>query len=376
MPSPPPRKVDALIIGGGIIGLSIGYYLSRRNFSNVEIIEREPELTMHASGHNAGGISSIHVYQPHELWPLLRETQKLFRELSESPGFQFEYSGRGTTTPGTPDEEMKFRKTAVEFEDGNEGVHVEFIDKEELRKREPYVSTDRFSCALFYPLDAQGNSKKLGECFSRTCLEKGMKITTGSTITGFEISRGRVVRAMTGDHTPIAPDVVIVAAGPWSGQVSASLGLDLPISPVKGHLISVETGDLTLVNSFISGPQYYVMQNGTTAIVGGGEDESGFNVEVDQVRVREAWAEGVSMVPKLGSLDNNTFSTACLRPHARGGIPILGKSELLENVYFATGHFRSGFGLAPVTGKLIAQLVIEGRSEIDLAPFSPDRFLP
>jgi len=96
---------------------------------------------------------------------------------------------------------------------------------------------------------------------------------------------------------------------------------------------------------------------------------------VDHLRIKDAWTEGISMVPKLGRLNEKTTSTACLRPHAAGGIPILGKSKRWENVLLATGHFRSGFGLAPVTGKLISQLLLDGRTEIDLGPFSPDRFL-
>ena len=369
------RKADALIIGGGIIGLAIGYYLSKRNFCNVEIVEREKQLTTHASGHNAGGISGIHTYQPPETWPLFRETEKLYEQLAESSGFEFEYVKGGTITPGTQESEKEFDQIALKYADHREGVFVNFLSKTELQNKEPNLSTERFSCAMYYPLDAQGNSKKLGECFAKAISEKGMKITTGSAVTSFDFSDGRVVRATMNNGDTIVPGNVIIAAGPWSGEVSAKLGLALPISPVKGHLISVDAGEFRLVNSFISGPRYYVMQNGSTVIVGGGEDSVGFDTKVDPLRIKDAWTEGISMVPKLGRLNEKTTSTACLRPHATGGIPILGKSKHRENVFFATGHFRSGFGLAPVTGKLISQLLLDGRTEIDLSPFSPDRFL-
>jgi glycine oxidase len=368
------RKVDALIIGGGIIGLGIGYYLSERNFRNVEIVEREPHITTHASGHNAGGISGIHTYQPCETWELSRETPKLYEELAQTSGFEFEYVRGGTIIPGTSENEREFARVAEKYADRSEGVFVNFLDKKDLQNKEPNVSTERFSCALFYPHDAQGNSRKLGHCFAKSCLDRGMKITTGRSVSGFEISDGRVVKVNLDNQDSIVPDNVILAAGPWSGEISAKLGVRLPVSPVKGHLISVDAGNFRLVNSFVSGPSYYVMQNGSTVIVGGGEDSAGFNTEVDSVRIREAWAEGVSIVPKLGRLNEKTTSAACLRPHAPDGIPILGKSKKLKNMLFATGHFRNGFALAPITGKLIAQLLLEGRSEIDLAPFSPDRF--
>jgi glycine oxidase len=368
------RKVDALIIGGGIIGLAIGYYLSKRNFCNVEIVERDPQLAMHASGHNAGGISGIHTYQPVETWELSREIPKLYDELAETSGFEFEYVRGGTIIPGTSENETEFERLAEKYVDRSKGVHVNFLDKTDLQSKEPNLSTKRFSCALFYPLDSQGNSKKLSFCFAKSCLDSGMKITTGSTVSGFETSDGRVVKVKLDSHDSVIPDNVILAAGPWSGEVSAKMGVRLPVSPVKGHLISVDAGNFRLVNSFISGPNYYVMQNGSTVIVGGGEDSAGFNTKVDSVRIRDAWAEGVSMVPRLGRLNEKTTSIACLRPHAPGGIPILGKSKKLKNVLFATGHFRNGFALAPITGKLISQLLLDGRSEIDLTLFSPDRF--
>ena len=342
------RNIDILIIGGGIIGLAIGYYLSKRNFASVEIIERDPELTMHASGHNAGGLAGVHESQPKELWPLFRETQVLYRELAQSSGFSFDYVTGGTLSPGTIEEMDTLEKTSHTLDEA--GARVEFLDSADLQKREPNLSTTRFNCALYYPDDAQGNSKKLGQCFARTCLEKGMEISTDSEVVDFEIDHGNVREVKTTRGT-IVPTTVIVAAGPWSGQVSARLGVRIPIEPVKGHLISIDSGGLKLVNSFIDGPRYYVMQNGSSIVVGGGEDSVGFDTAVDSARIADAWQEGVSMVPKLASM-NQESKTACLRPFASDGLPILGKTKQLENVIFATGHYKNGFGLAPITGKL------------------------
>ncbi len=356
------------------MGLAIGYYLSKRNFADAEIVEKEAQLTMHASGHNAGGISGVHTYQPRETWALSRETPSMFEELAQTPGFEFEYVRGGTIIPGTSENEKQLEEVADKYTDHSQGIHVKFLDKQDLLSKEPNVSSDRFSCALFYPLDAQGNSKKLGGCFAKTCLEKGIRITTGRAIAAFETSSDKIVEVRLDNGESIAPENLVIAAGPWSGGLSAKLGMPLPVGPVKGHLISVDVGRIRLVNSFVSGPNYYVMQNGPTVIVGGGEDSVGFNDLVDPSRITDAWAEGVSMVPRLKEWNANTTSTACLRPHAPGGIPILGRSKIFKNVLFATGHFRNGFALSPITGKLISQLLLDGRSEIDLSPFSPDRF--
>ena len=365
------RNVDVLIIGGGIIGLAIGYYLSLRNVVHVEIAERDAELTMHASGHNAGGLAGVHASQPEELRPLFRESQRLYRGLAQSNGFSFDYVVGGTLSPGTPEDRELFEKITHEAVDAA-GARVEFLDSAELGKREPNLSTTRFSCGLFYPEDAQGNSKKLGQCFARNCLEAGMEISTGTEVVAFEIDRKNVTKVDT-TSGKIIPGTVIIAAGPWSGLASSKLGIMIPVEPIKGHLISIDSAGVKLVNSFIDGPKYYVMQNGSSIVVGGGEDSGGFDTELDSTRIDDAWQEGVSMIPKLASMDQQT-QTACLRPFARGGFPILGKTNRLENVILATGHYKNGFGLAPVTGELVTQLVVDGKTELDISAFSSDRF--
>jgi glycine/D-amino acid oxidase-like deaminating enzyme len=79
------------------------------------------------------------------------------------------------------------------------------------------------------------------------------------------------------------------------------------------------------------------------------------------------------MIPELHSLKQEA-KTACLRPYSPEGIPILGRSTRFSNVIFATGHHKNGFCLAPVTGKIVSELIIDGKSKIDVGPFSPDRF--
>ena len=90
------HDIDVLIIGGGIIGLSIAYYLSKREFNNnVQIIERESTLASRASGHNAGGISSAHMFQTNEMSLLARETSKLFQDLAQKDRFDFDFKING-----------------------------------------------------------------------------------------------------------------------------------------------------------------------------------------------------------------------------------------------------------------------------------------
>jgi glycine/D-amino acid oxidase-like deaminating enzyme len=139
-------------------------------------------------------------------------------------------------------------------------------------------------------------------------------------------------------------------------------------------LIETEVPKSKILRSFVSGPDYYVLQTPQgNMVIGGGEDSVGFDVSVDGDRIKEAWSEAVSYVPVLKSLKQVSM-TACLRPYAPGGLPVMGRSKKYSNLIFATGHYRSGFCLAPITGELISELIVDGKTTIDLEPFSPNRF--
>jgi glycine/D-amino acid oxidase-like deaminating enzyme len=364
------QNVGVLIIGGGIIGLSIAYYLSLRDFSDVILVEKEPELCLHASGHNAGGIGGI-FHGSQLMRPLVTETHRLYKELVETRSFDFDFERNGTISldPSLDERATEARARSLEEEFR---APIGFLDSSDLKKREPNLSTEYIKCGLFYPDDAQGNSKKLGQCFEQECRNSGMEMETGAEILSFEVDRKRIERVKTSRGTYL-PETVIITGGPWSGVLAKKFDCEIPVKPIKGHLITTEPS-AKLIHSFIDGPNYYVMQTKPgNLVVGGGEADVGFDIIPDEQTIQEAWEEGKEMLPRLGSLKQEA-KTACLRPYAPEGIPILGRSSDFTNVIFATGHYRNGFSLAPVTGKIISELIVDGETKIDITPFSPDRF--
>ncbi len=364
------QNVGVLIIGGGIIGLSIAYYLSLRDFSDVMLVEKERELCIHASGHNAGGIGGVY-HTSSLMRPLVTETHRLYKELVETRRFDFDFERNGTIAldPSLNERATEQRARSLEEEFR---APIKFLDSSELKKREPNLSFEYSKCGLFYPDDAQGNSRKLGQCFERACRNSGMGIETEAEVLSFEFERKRIEKVKTSKGTFI-PETVIITGGPWSGGLAKKFDYEIPVKPIKGHLITTEPS-AKLIHSFIDGPNYYVMQiKPGNLVVGGGEADAGFDISPDEKTIKEAWEEGTAMLPSLWSLKQES-KTACLRPYAPQGIPILGRSSNFTNVIFATGHYRNGFSLAPVTGKIISELIVDGESKIDIAPFSPDRF--
>ena len=374
------HDIDILIIGGGIIGLSIAYYLSKRKFSNnVQIIERDSMLASHASGHNAGGISSAHIFQTNKMSLLARETLKLFQDLAQKDRFDFDFKINGAINilkeeEQNPKDIERLEVAIKEFQEKS-NTKVQLVSGAETNEIEPNLALKDNSHALYYPEDAQGNSKKLADCFARSCTDRGVQISTQTAVEDFEIeSGGRTIRSTKTNKGIIYAKTVVLATGPWSGQVASMLGLDIPIRPIKGHLISSHNPGKKVLNTFVSGENYYVLQTAEgNLVVGGGEDTDGFNSSLIKGRVDEAWNECVSFVPLLRDLGQESAS-ACLRPYASGGLPVIGMSTKIENLIFATGHFRNGFSLAPVTGKIVSELTVDLKTDFEIAPFSPKRF--
>lgn len=366
---------EVLIIGGGIIGLATAYYLVRRGYSGeVVLIEKEQNLLSHASGHNAGGISSSHLTHTSEMRALAKKTSELYLELSKMSGFDFDFQVNGSLEVKSNPSSKLERPTAITRSREKEDVRLELLrDPTEIREIEPNIAAERIKEAIYYPDDSQGNSLKLGQRFSRYCVQRGVKILTGTEVLRFQTAEQRVFSVSTNKGL-IIPKNVVIACGPWSGKISSMLKLVIPVGPVKGHLITTHPTESKVLNTFVSGPNYYVLQNAEgSLVVAGGEDSVGFDSRVIDSRIEAAWREMTSLVPSLESLGQETTS-ACLRPFASDGLPIIGKSTRYSNLYFATGHFRNGFSLAPVTAQIISDLLTKGESPLDISPYSPSRF--
>jgi glycine/D-amino acid oxidase-like deaminating enzyme len=334
-------------------------------------------LTSHASGHNAGGISAPHVSQSNEIWSLEEHSSKLYQALGRKKGFNFDYTVTGSILLYTKDEDTVPLKSDLEKFRTKSHANGEFLTKSEVKEKEPSLSVENISGAYYYPDDAQGSSVKLGHCFATACIDKGVKISTGTELAGFEVTNGKKKKKIDSVLTNkghVHPKTVVIAAGPWSGRIASMAGMNVPIEPVKGHLIITPKAKEKIVHSFILGPNYYFLQSHDRSIViGGGEDSVGFDENLIGSRVQEAWNESSAFLPVIKSLGQES-RMACLRPYCTDNLPVIGNSTQYDNLIFATGHFRSGFSLAPVTGKIVSELIVEGDTKTDIKAFSPGRF--
>jgi len=160
---------------------------------------------------------------------------------------------------------------------------------------------------------------------------------------------------------------VVIAAGAWSGQVGELFGLALPVQPAKGQMLACRAGFLHHV---ISWRDYYLVPRGNgEVIIGSTVEFAGFDKEVTLEALRSLVTKAETMVPAIGKAPL-VRAWAGLRPYSPTRRPILCRAPGLDNVILATGHHRNGILLAPITGKLITELITTGTTAISLEPFS------
>ena len=172
-------------------------------------------------------------------------------------------------------------------------------------------------------------------------------------------------------HT-LSADAVIVAAGSWSGGIPMSPALSPPVRPVRGQLLQLRFSEPPLSHVIWGASVYLVPWEDGRVLVGATVEDVGFDARVTVAGVRQLLDVAEALVPMTASavLDG---ARAGLRPATPDQLPIIGPSSTMPGVYFATGHYRSGVLLAPLTASMMADLVLDGRESAELALVRPDR---
>ena len=198
----------------------------------------------------------------------------------------------------------------------------------------------------------------------------GAKFQLGNPVTGFIREEGRVIGVVVNGETLYA-DAFVIAAGCWTGALTAQLDVPMQIEPVKGQIVLVETMP-PLFQHTIDGLGIYIVPRADGKILLGATVEFvGYDKDTTVDGAKQMIDAGVTIAPQLA---NSTFvqTWAGLRPYARKG-PILGYLPGYDNVVLASGHFKNGILLAPITGQLITELLTTGEPSLSLEPFHPVR---
>lgn len=366
---------DVVVIGGGIIGLSIARALAKRGVK-VRVLEAgEPgqgastaAAGMLAPQYEAAGGQA-------ELLQLCLKSSEIYpgfcAELLEESGINPEYSGRGALCPAFSESES-WKIIAFEAAQRKAGLAVEVLSPEEVLRLEPNFSPECRG-ALFLPRDHRVHTRHLFSALLKATQQAGVPIETYTGATSLVIRRNKIEGVQTASKLFPCGGVVL-AAGAWSGTLENRKYLPaLPVRPVKGEIVQLfAPPGKGPTHSLIASRCYVVPRDDGSLLVGATEVEAGFDTTVTAGAVSDLLLAAAEAIPGVSSFPFHT-AWAGLRPTAPDRLPLLGPYGP-EGLIVATGHYRKGILLAPLTGELIAELITSGKTSIPLDPFSPSRF--
>lgn len=349
-------STDVIVIGGGVIGLSVALEL-KRSGANVRIFDRT-QFGTEASWAAGGMIADLDPHLPPELQSLATASAELYptfvRQVEEVSGAKIDFRTEGT---------IDFLEHAVDEIAGR----LWRISTDEVHRLEPEVKPAdlayfmRENCvdprtlvgALLKAVSSSGV-----ECHPNDAVQK--LLLTGNRVTG--------VQAASGQYTA---NLVVNCAGAWASQIAP---VSMGTRPVKGQMLALTfRGESTPLLKHVVRSRfcYIIPRSSGRLVVGSTIEPGGFDKSLNAYRIKRLHEAAIHLVPKLR--DAVVAETWCgLRPGTMDNLPVLGRTSL-DGYIAATGHYRDGVLLAPITAKIVGRLVLGGEPEFDLSRFSPGR---
>lgn len=374
----PTAKPHVAVIGGGVVGLSIGWRLATAG-CRVDLFESGTVgrgASHAAAGMLAAGVEAEPGEQP--LLPLCRASQVLWpafaAELEAVSGRAVGLRTEGTLVAALTRDDVAVLRTNFEFQRGL-GLDLRWLNGAEAKELEPHLNP-RTAAAVFSPADGQVDNRAVTAALVAAFAAAGGTIHEGFPVQAVDVEGGRVRGVVVQNETRRA-DIVVLAAGAWSRGIGG-LPPELlpPVRPVKGQMLSLRMDPAApLATHVIWAPKcYLVPRRDGTLIVGATTEEKGWNADLTAGGVLALLEAAWRAVPGIEELPIAEMWTG-FRPGSRDDAPILGPVPGIDGLVMATGHHRNGILLTPVTADCVSDFVLTGRIDPRIAGFGLDRFL-
>ena len=366
------QSADVVIVGGGVIGLTIARALAQRGVRDVCLIERTT-LGSEAS-FAAGGILApqAEANSRDQFFELACRSRDLYPDfasaLREETGIDVELDSTGTLYVAFTEADLDEIEKRYEWQ-SQAGLVVEKLGPDAVREMEPCVS-ESVRGALRFPRDVQVENRRLVNALVNSVAKQGVRIFADTNVESISVERGRL-RGLETSRGFIGCETIIIAAGTWSSTIEHS---HTPkIEPIRGQMICFDAKPQLARHVIYSPRGYLVPRHDGRLLAGSTSEHAGFTKQVTAGGLNEIITNAHEISPTILTLPvMDTWSG--LRPRAPDGLPVIGPCGEIDGLLYATGHYRNGILLAPVTGELIAEAVVTGRVSPLLAAFNPNRF--
>lgn len=366
------RNWDVIIVGGGVIGLSLAWRLAQ-NKIRVLVLDRQAP-GREASFASAGMLAPY--TEAEEDTPLLRlaiASREVYpgflKEIESESGRSVHYRTDGALFLALDEHEVKMLQVRAEWQK-KMGFAVEALEGQDLMAAEPGLSPE-LQFGLLYPGDHQLDNRALLGSLLVAIQRHGVEIRAGVRVNRLRLEKNKIVGAESSSEKFTA-NVTVLASGAWSPEIETRTGEIVPVYPTRGQILAVRGPRPLLRHTLRYEGGYVAIFPESRLLLGGTMEDVGYTKANTVDAMRRILARAIQSAPALNSCEF-VEAWSGLRPNTKDHLPILGPSSR-EGLVYATGHFRNGMLLAPITANLICEWITAGQTSRSLAEFQVQRF--
>ncbi len=369
-------SADVLIVGGGIIGCSIAYFLRKQG---VEVIVLEKgDIGNQASSAAAGLLAPIRPLAQRDSFKTLQLTalarfSTFVPELEAASGITVGYERTGTLRLLPAEKIVPVQKWAEEWRQG--GYHIDVLTPEETYQREPHLYTGLLG-AVSIADEAQVVPVQLVKAYAQAALNLGALLYSHTEVVALQpaATGKRITGIWTNQGNLLICNLLIIAAGAWSARCGAWLDVTIPVRPVRGELLAFQQPSppvkhIIFDEGIFDEDIYLAPKPNGTLVVGATKADVGFNSSVSAEGASHLFTVATQLLPVL-ERSSILRMWAGLRPKSLDSRPLLGPIPPWENVTIASGHGGFGILLSAITGETIAEMITTGQTPEIIRPFA------
>lgn len=354
--------VDCVVIGGGLIGMLSAWKLRQSGLS-VTIVE-QGQCGMESSWAGGGILSPLYPWRYAAAVTALAQWSQahypnFIQQLHENSGIDPQLQKNGLLILDT-EEASAASSWAQRW-----GYQLQQIEADKIHSLEPALAENEIpESALWLPEVAHVRNPRLLKSLKKAIVNQGVEIREHCVVDQLELKAG-AVQAVRTENGSLRTEKVVIASGAWSGKLLASIGLTLPVRPVRGQMLLYRGQPDVVSRIVLSQDRYLIARRDGRVLVGSTLEETGFDKSTTESALKSLAASALRLIPALGKYEIE-YHWAGLRPASPDGIPYIGAHPDIAGLYINTGHFRNGVVLGLASSQLLAEIML-GREPI-IAP--------
>jgi sarcosine oxidase subunit beta len=361
------RSAEVVIVGGGIVGSSIAYHLTKAGCRNVVILERESHQGKGSTGKSMGGVRAQ--FSTTSSIQMSLFSIPFFRDFEATMGHPSGYRAQGYLLMATTDRHLGYLRANFEKQVAAGLKTVKLVDREDIVRIIPQVRADDLLGGTFCSTDGFVDPYSVMTGFTLRATDQGATVLRDAAVTAIDRDANGV-SAVYSTQGSIATRIVVNAAGAWSAGIAKMVGLDLPVEPLRRMLVPTEPFDkiahsAPMVIDMGSGFHFRPEALGLLMAWADPDEKPSFNTTFDRAFVEKILTRGVARVPVLEEVAvNPSRAWAGLYEMTPDHHPVLGAAPGVDGFFFASGFSGHGVMHSPATGKILADLILTGHTNM------------